>query len=159
MNNSVYIYHLANALNMIAWLVTDILWVRTLAVCGNAITIHFEKHELSLYKLSFAGLSPCDFRKLLRHAHRLITTESATLALKVVPLDEVSIIVSGSAVVSVDGHLVSELVAGNLIGEISFMYGGPATADVVTSSPSVIAQWKKDQLQHLLSRNPAISGS
>ena len=197
MNYSVYIYHFANALNMAAWLVTDILWVRALAVCGNAITIlyysqhlaqyqanvwwhgmyivinivqigvllyqrrpiHFEERELSLYKLSFAGLLPFDFCKLVRHVHWLNTAEPVTLAQKGVPLDDVSIIVSGSAVVTVDGHLVSELVAGNLIGEISFMQGGPETADVATSSPSVIAQWNKDRLQHLLKRNPSLSNA
>src|SRR5579864_6144651 len=54
MDYSVFIYHFANVLNMVAWLVIDILWVRILAVAGNLFSVIYYMQHANLYQVNIA---------------------------------------------------------------------------------------------------------
>lgn len=197
MFSSVLVYHLANLLNMLAWVVTDILWVRAIAVCGNALAliyytqhlalyevniawhityisinliqisvllyqrrpIKFAMRELRLFRLAFVGLSPYDFKRLLRIASWHDVDAATPLAWKGKALHDIMIIVTGKALVTANDEVVSELEPGSFVGEMSFLHGGDATADVVTSTPAIIAAWNKHELKNFLRRNPIVAGA
>ena len=71
-------------------------------------------------------------------------------------LDELTLIYNGEVAVEINGKQVSRTRDGTLIGEISFIKGGPATANVTACGPVRYLVWPKLELQNLLKRNPSM---
>jgi len=197
MDYSVFILHFANVLSMVAWLVTDILWVRVIAVAGNIFSIvyywqhtdlyqvniawhttyiainlvqigmlmyqrrpiKFSTNELALFKQAFVGLSPYEFKRLLEFVEWRKVEPQTTLATRGEQLDNIMIIVKGKADVMVERQKISELADGSFIGEMSFVHGGPATADVMSKTAIEMATWDKNVLSRFLRNNPSISSA
>ena len=59
-------------------------------------------------------------------------------------------------VIERDGEEVGRVRDGSMIGEMSFIQGGAATATVTSTRPCHYIVWPKDKLRQLLKRNPSM---
>ena len=69
---------------------------------------------------------------------------------------ELYVLVSGSAVVEVDGQKVAEIPAGEMVGELSFFINKAASATVRTDSESDVLVIPYNRLDQILDDNPAL---
>ena len=63
---------------------------------------------------------------------------------------------NGEVVVERDGKEIGRARDGAMIGEISFIQGGIATATVSVTRPCRYVSWSGDELRKLLQRNPSM---
>ena len=61
-----------------------------------------------------------------------------------------------NSAVTPDGKEIGRARDGAMIGEISFIQGGTATATVSVTRPSRYVSWSGDELRKLLQRNPSM---
>lgn len=54
------------------------------------------------------------------------------------------------------GEEVGRVRDGSMIGEMSFLQGGAATASVTSTRPCRYVVWPKEKLRQLLKRNPSL---
>jgi CRP-like cAMP-binding protein len=71
-------------------------------------------------------------------------------------LGGLKLLFNGEVVVERDGAEVGRARDGAMIGEISFIQGGAATATVVATKPCRYVAWSGEELQKLLHRNPGM---
>jgi len=116
--------------------------------------LKFRPEEMELYETVFHRFSLLEYKKLLRisqwrnlNANHILTQEGEDI-------DSVILIFNGLVSVQKSGREVAQLKDGNIIGEMSFLQGGAATATTKTLTPTRILQWKKKDLRALLDRNP-----
>ena len=109
-----------------------------------------------LRQLVFQDLSQREAHHLLsmaewkRFAPDEVIIESGVISEKLV------VLFNGHAAVRVQDNQIATLRDGQFIGEISYLTGGPTTADVVAVSEVVTAVWQRGDLQNLFQRSPAI---
>ena len=71
------------------------------------------------------------------------------------PLDEL-LIYNGEAAIERDGDEVTQCRDGTLIGEMSYIQGGDATATVRVLKPTRYISWSRQELRRLMQRNPTM---
>lgn len=121
--------------------------------------VHFSEEERELYQTIFRNFSPLEFMKLLRIGQWQNHEVGDIVAKRGEDLTHVMLIYNGGAEVQqARGHRVL-LKDGAFIGEMSFLQGGVATADVRINAPTKMIQWSKEALTDLLKRNPAMRAS
>jgi hypothetical protein len=118
--------------------------------------LSFSEEEKELYQTVFRAFSPVEFMKLLRLARWDKAAPGAMLAATGAPLDDVMLIYNGEAEVTLPGGMLRRLKDGSFVGEISFIRGGLATADVKCLQPTRYLRWRKSDLRDLLRRNPSM---
>ena len=118
--------------------------------------IRFSEEEKDLYQAMFRAFSPVEFMKLMRLARWSSALPGAELARAGAPLDDVMLIYNGEAEVALPGGDKRRLKDGAFIGEVSFIRGGDATADVRCLQPTRYLRWPKAELRSLLARNPSM---
>ncbi|HKO59967.1 MAG TPA: cyclic nucleotide-binding domain-containing protein [Pyrinomonadaceae bacterium] len=116
--------------------------------------VHFSKEERELYETVFKNFAPFEFMKLLRLGKWLEAREGELLTTEAKPLDNVMLIYKGLASVEIDGQEIGQMKGGDLIGEVSYITEGNATATVRTLQPTRYLSWSKKDLRRLFSRNP-----
>lgn len=119
-------------------------------------TGRFSEQERELYQTVFRSFGPGEFMKLMRIAEWRIVGEGEALARAGAPLDEVLLIYNGAVEVRRPGGGAVVLRDGAFIGEMSFIRGGEASADVMATTATRIIAWKQAALRALLARNPAM---
>ena len=102
-----------------------------------------------LYALGFDGLSPRDFLRLLERASWEEHEGGAVLVEQGRPLARLTVIAEGTARVVRNGEEVSELGAGQFVGEMSYVTGEPACAQVVASGCHCV-HWPREALRKFL---------
>jgi len=121
--------------------------------------VKFTADERELYGTLFRNFTKLEFMKLMRAGQWKMAepdSETAVLAREGRTLDSVMLIFHGMADVQVGGKTVAQLRDGQLIGEMSFLTGEPASATVVATQPTRYLAWKKDDLRMLRTRNPSL---
>ncbi len=116
--------------------------------------LKFRPEEMELYETVFNRFSLLEYKKLLRLAHWQNLNAFHDITKEGEDIDSVVLIFNGLVSVQKAGREVAQLKDGNIIGEMSFLQGGAATATTRTLVPTRILQWKKDDLRALLDRNP-----
>ncbi len=119
--------------------------------------LKFRPEEMELYETVFNRFSLLEYKKLLRISHWHNLNANHILTKEGEEIDSVVLIFNGLISVQKSGKEVAQLKDGNIIGEMSFLQGGAATATTKTLVPTRILQWKKDDLRGLLDRNPNMS--
>lgn len=119
-------------------------------------TGRFSEQERELYQTVFRSFAPGEFMKLMRIAEWRLAAEGDVLAEAGAPLDEVLLIYNGAVEVRRPGGALVALRDGAFIGEMSYIRGGGASADVFAREPTRLVAWKKPALRALLARNPAM---
>ncbi len=94
--------------------------------------------------------------KLLRLGEWREAGPGTVLAVEGEALDSLTLIYNGEVVVEKGGAEVARSRDGTLIGEMSFIQGGAATATVTAAGPTRYLVWPKQELRKLLRRNPTM---
>lgn len=118
--------------------------------------IRFSEAERELYETVFRGFSPGEFMKLMRLAQWRTAPAGEILTRAGEPVDEVMLIYNGAAEVRRPPLNPVTLRDGAFIGEMSYIRGGAATADVATTEETRLVVWSKPALRGMLARNPAM---
>ena len=116
--------------------------------------VHFTVEERELYETVFKNFAPFEFMKLLRLGKWLEAREGQLLTVEAKPLDNVMLIYKGLASVETGGQEIGQMKGGDLIGEVSYITEGNATATVRTLQPTRYLSWSKKDLRRLLKGNP-----
>jgi CRP-like cAMP-binding protein len=72
------------------------------------------------------------------------------------PIDGLKLLYNGEVVVERDGAEIARARDGAMIGEMSFIRGGDATATVSATRPCRFVTWPAESLRRLLNRNPSM---
>lgn len=116
--------------------------------------VRFTEEEKELYQTLFKNFAPFEFMKLLRLGEWKDATKGQFLAVEKQRLDNVVLIFNGLLAVEAAGKQIAQLTDGNMIGEMSFVNEGVASASVRVIEPTRYLSWPKAELRHLLKRNP-----
>lgn len=109
-----------------------------------------------LHRTTLRLLTPRKMLRLLRLANTHHAQKGDTLIQEGEQLDALLLIMKGSANVSLEGQLRATLQPGDFAGEMSFISGRPASADVIAQEPVRYFRWPCSVLNQLYQRDPAI---
>jgi hypothetical protein len=118
--------------------------------------LRFTEAEQELYQTVFRNFAPGEFLKLMRLAQWRTAAPGEMLTRAGEPVDEVMLIYNGAAEVRRGGGASVVLRDGSFIGEVSYIRGGGASADVAVAEETRLVAWSKPALRALLARNPAM---
>ena len=106
-------------------------------------------------QMLFPGLNDFDFHLLWSLG--VEETMAHQLTHQGVVADSVWLILEGEVEVRSKGGLVSRLAVGSLVGEMSYLSNGPATADTFPVGEILVRHWSAASLRVLAEVNPAAS--
>lgn len=130
------------------------VWV--VALVRERQGVRFTDEERELFETVFRAFAPVEFMKLMRLAQWRTVRRGETLAKTGDVLPELKLIYNGEAVVRTPTGEERRLKDGAFVGEMSFVRGGAASADVKAASEMRIVTWAKEDLRGLLRRNPSM---
>ena len=182
------LYNVAAALGFVAYLMTNVLWLRLLLVAGAAVYIaaglvlgidsmigwHIAYGLINLFQIvllildrrttglpepvrvlysdRFSAIKPREFRRLIE-TNREEASGACTFLREGDENSRLMLITDGELDVVKNGAVISRLVAGDFVGELSVISGKPVIADVVAKSDFRFVYWDKNDLTRLESRN------
>ena len=141
-NENPFIYWETILVTISAWQVIVILRER-----GN---LKFSDEELRLKQTTFNHFSFIEFKRLLDIGTFINTEKGKELTKEGKKVLRIILIVRGAVDVTMNGEVVAYRVAGDLIGEISFISGERARATVRTIEQTRYIMWLQDDLRKLL---------
>ena len=103
--------------------------------------------------------SPQEMLKLLSVSTSKTIETNEKLIEKLAPPEGLILIEEGVANVLVDDNLVAQLRRGDFVGEMSYLTGEPAVADVVASNPIQVIAWKGSDLEKLFAGRPELNSA
>lgn len=118
--------------------------------------VKFSDEERELFDTLFRNFAPVEFMKLLRLGRWRAAGEGEVLATEGEDINELALIYNGEVVIEKNGAEVARSRDGTLVGEMSFIQGGAATATVRAARDTRLLIWPKEDLQKLLKRNPTM---
>ena len=118
--------------------------------------IEFSDEEAELHDTVFSNFSPIEFKKLLRIGEWQNVEVGQKLAEQGSVVGGLKLLYNGEVKVERDGAEIGRARDGAMIGEISFIQGGPATATVLATKPCSYVSWPGKELRRLLARNPSM---
>ena len=121
--------------------------------------VQLSEEAAELRETVFPEFTPVEFAKLMRIGTWKNVAAGAALTVQGEPVPEVMVVQSGHLSVEVDGRVVHTLKDGEIVGEMSFIGGRPATATVRAVTPTRYVAWLQPALRALLARNPAMSSA
>ena len=130
--------------------------VRIVHLLWEKREVSFSKDEQELFETLFRAFTPVEFMKLLRVGAWQTAKPGKVLTREGEFLDELLLIGHGEVVIERGGEEVARANDGAIIGEMSFLQGGTASATVRTDAPTSYVVWPSDGLRKLLRRNPTI---
>lgn len=118
--------------------------------------VRFDQRESFLYANEFSDLSRVEFKKLLKISEWHLEGPDFVYTLEGQAVKDIYYLVSGRAQAKLaDGNLVV-LPQGNVIGEVSYRLGCPASATVSSTEACMCLRWNQDELRALCARNANI---
>jgi hypothetical protein len=130
--------------------------VQILIIIKDRSGVSFTEEEQELYETLFKNFEPFEFMKLLRIGRWTNAKPGQSLTIEGQPVSDVILIYNGLVSIEVGGEEIRQMKDGTLIGEISFITGGVATATVRALEPTRYMAWPKEEMRHLLKRNPSM---
>ena len=116
----------------------------------------FSDKELETRNLFFKQLSLSQFKKPIKLSNRETFPKATQIITTEQDAPELRLIISGSVKIRQKGKILSTLHAGSFIGEISFMSGSQASADVSSTEETNVISWDQTILRKLLLANPCL---
>ena len=145
------------------WLVVFWLSVYTAINIFRIITILKEKRGVKLDDMSaelrdvsFPEFTPVEFAKLIRAGEWRTASPGDVLTCEGEQVDDLMVIQNGNLSVCIGGREVARLKDGAIVGEMSFINEGPASATVTATELTRYIAWPKAALRALLMRNPSM---
>lgn len=131
-------FNLSSLLIQVSWITLSLIGLARMAWARSRV--RFSDEETSFLGAHFSTLSPHLARKFLRLGRWQMVSPGTILARQGTPVHELVYIGSGSADVRAHGTTVAQIGPTALIGEMTIMHGGEATADVeITSEARIFA--------------------
>ena len=130
--------------------------VRIIGIVLDRRAIDFNEEESELHETVFQKFSPVEIMKLMRVGERRMAEIGERLTAQGQAVGGLKLLYNGEVVVERDGKEIGRARDGAMIGEISFIQGGTATATVSVTRPSRYVSWSGDELRKLLQRNPSM---
>lgn len=130
--------------------------IRIVGIVLDRRGIEFSEEEAELRETVFPNFSPVEFKKLIRIGEWQQVAEGEVLAQQGSIIGGLKLLYNGEVRVERDGAEIGRARDGAMIGEISFIQGGPATATVSATKPCRYVSWPGDELRRLLTRNPGM---
>lgn len=130
--------------------------VRIGGIVRDRRSIEFNDDEAELHETMFRNFSPVEFMKLMRIGEWRQAEMGECLVAEGGTIGGLMLLFNGEVVVELDGKEINRARDGAMIGEISFIRGGAATATVTTTTPCRYVFWSGDELRKLLNRNPSM---
>jgi hypothetical protein len=115
--------------------------------------VKLQADERLLYQLAFRRLTEREFAKLLAIGDWKEVPAGEHLVQRGEALDRLIVLASGRMRVEANGKVLAELRAGCFVGEMGFLTGRTATADVVALEPTRTMSWRYEVLRKLLDTN------
>ncbi|MBL7997568.1 MAG: cyclic nucleotide-binding domain-containing protein [Candidatus Kapabacteria bacterium] len=115
--------------------------------------IHFTDEEKHLHRMVFSSIPLLQYRRLLNIAEWKTIGENERVVTQDKEVESLIVVYEGLLKVEVGDKIVSYLRNGNFIGEMSFLSGNKATANVSTIIASRVLTWNKAKLRELMSRD------
>ena len=113
--------------------------------------------EQELYTQVFSDLSPGEFRRLLQLGEWREIDTGSTIVQRDTLVHDMQVLRAGSLDVRAGRQVIAQLKPGQFVGEMSFLSGEKATADVVATQPSRVLAWSQESLNTLLEKKPALA--
>lgn len=147
---------------------TGIIWkilfilvniVQIVILAYETTHLNFTAEEQELHRTIFNNFTPVLFKKLIKagvfaNAEKgELLTEQGKKVLRII------LICKGLATVEVDGEVVAYCKAGNVVGEMSLLANGIASATVRVSEPTHYVMWLVEDIQKLLHKEPSMSSA
>ena len=120
-------------------------------------TLGMSQEMLHLYQ-SFPNFNPGQFRRVMAEAN-IIHNADARLILEEGKEPEKLYLTISDGFVVARGAQHAEIGPGNFLGEISFLLGGAATADVTATQGSSYVVWETARLRRLMDNNEPIKNA
>ncbi len=119
-------------------------------------TIKFSEEEMELHETVFQNFTSLEFMKLMRIAEWNSVEIGHQFAEQGQIIDGLNLLFNGEVSIERDGKELGRGRDGSMIGEMSFIQGGGATATVLSTEACRYIHWPKEQLKSLLMRNPSM---
>ncbi len=130
--------------------------VRIVGIIAEKRSINFNEEELELHETVLQCFSPVELMKLMRIGDWRTAESGHRFAEQGNEIEGLTLLYNGEVVVERGGEEVGRVRDGSMIGEMSFVQGGAATATVTSTRPCRFVVWPKDKLRQLLKRNPSM---
>lgn len=188
--------HLSYVLIAISYWMTNIFWLRVVAVIGlsleilyfalsggdlragigwdlvfiginlyqiyrlvrDRLSLRLPEADRDLLRGVFTGLDDTQIARLLTAGELCELSAGAILAEENQPLGKLFFICAGRVKVAISGREVSELGAGNFIGEVAFLTERPATATVIAEGPVRALAFDRDKLNQFFRNETEVAG-
>lgn len=124
--------------------------IQWLALVREDRRLRLSDEETATWKAYFPNLSPRDCKRLFLASRRLDCRRGETLIRRGQSVDNIYVLLSGDVAIRLDGVEVSRCGPGDLLGEMSFLSGEPASADTVMLSDGVLMEVDQGQLANLI---------
>jgi hypothetical protein len=138
--------------------------VFTAVNCAQVIVLIGERRSRSmpgsqrrLHETIFPDLTPGEFRQLVGIGSWRDVAEGTRLIAEGSEVGEMMLLDAGGIEIRAAGRTIARLRPGQFIGEMSFLSGSCASADVVAMEPSRVLAWPQDRLGRLLETRPSIA--
>jgi Cyclic nucleotide-binding domain len=113
--------------------------------------------ELKLYQ-GLKGISPGDFRKLMRLGTWSKTSETITLTTEGEPVNQLHYILDGALEITKSGRAI-DVLPGIFIGEIAFLRNTPASATVLAKTGTTYISWPHGVLHKITAQHSGLHQS
>lgn len=144
---------------VIFWLAVFILinGFRMVGIFLEHRSIDLSDEEVELHETIFQSFSPVEFMKLMRIGEWRTAESGYQFTAQGETIEGLKLLYNGEVVVERDGEEIGRVRDGSMIGEMSFIQGGAATATVSSTQPCRYLVWPKEELRGLLKRNPTMN--
>ena len=116
-----------------------------------------EGAERELYDRVFSDLTVAEFRRLLRLGTVRDVAANATVVERGRPVADMMVLTAGAMDVRCDGRPFASVGPGQFIGEMSFISGDVASADVVATAASRVLAWSQPGLADVLDSDATLA--
>jgi hypothetical protein len=130
---------------------------QSLIIIIERVPILLPESIKQLYTNNFRMMTPGEFNRIYKSASIKKYQLNDILSVQGEPIDELIIIVRGCARVLKNSRLVATLSSEDFIGEMSLVWGGPATASVeVAEEQTECIVWNKEALLKQMQNQPQL---
>lgn len=129
---------------------------RIVGIYAERRAVAFSDEEAELHETLFRDFSAVEFGKPMRVGEWRGAPEGHAFAKQGGAIEGLKLLYNGEVAVARDGAEIARVRDGAMIGEMSFLRGGAATATVTATRPCRYVYWPKEALRKLLARNPSM---
>jgi len=113
--------------------------------------------ERQLYDTIFSDLTPGEFVKLLGVGSWRNTVADEPLVADGTVVHDMMVLTAGDLEVRKGGNVLARLKPGQFVGEMSFLTGDKAGADVVSAGAAKLMSWPQEALEKFLAKHSGLS--